>query len=199
MKNGFWIVLLAYISILQANPRLIKPIETHSASFAIIIDSVSFARTEKVVYAYRQSIENDGLSAYILIDKWPSPDALREQIIALHKNDRHFEGFVLVGDIPIPMIRDAQHFTSAFKIDQQNTRYSLIRTSVPSDRFYDDPDLRFTFVEQDSANPLLFYYTLHPDSPQKIESDFYSGRLKPPVNDDSKYDKINTFLFKVAG
>ena len=164
MKLGYWIVsALILTSLLHANTKLIQPVQSHQSSFAIVIDSTSFSRTEEAVLAYRNSIEIDGLSTYILIADWKSADAVRSEIVRLRNQDGKLEGIVLVGDIPIPMIRDAQHLTSAFKIDQNQTRYSLDQTSVPSDRFYDDLDLRFTYVKQDSANPLLFYYNLDPD------------------------------------
>ena len=39
-------------------------------------------------------------------------------------------------------------------------KYPMIRSSVPSDRFYDDFDLKFDFLKQDSLNPLMFYYKM---------------------------------------
>ncbi len=199
MKLGYGIVsALIFTSLLHAGTRLIEPVKSQHASFAIIIDSTSFSRTEEAVLAYRNSIEDDGLSTYIMISDWRSADAVKSEIIRLKDQDDRFEGFVLVGDIPIPMIRDAQHLTSAFKIDQNAERYTLIQTSVPSDRFYDDLDLRFTYVQQDTTNPLLFYYRLDPDSPQKIESDLYSGRIKAPIDDETKYKRLKACLNRIA-
>lgn len=198
MFKGFWYILIGIYISANAGVKIIPPEADHPSTFAIIIDSVTFSQIEESVFAYRSSIENDHLGAYIITGNWSSPDAVRHEIWRLKQRDSGLEGIALVGDIPIAMIRDAQHMTSAFKIDQRSARYPLIRTSVPSDRFYDDLDLEFIFIQQDTTNPLLFYYNLSPDSPQKIQSDLYSGRIKPPVDDDRKYQLIREYLRKVS-
>ena len=49
-----------------------------------------------------------------MIGKRPEP--IREQLVKLHENEKTpLEGCVFIGDIPIPMIRDAHHLSSAFK------------------------------------------------------------------------------------
>lgn len=67
------------------------------------------------------------------------------------------EGAVLIGDIPVVMVRDAQHLTSAFKMDQ--TAFDRWESSVPSDRFYDDFSLEFAPLGRDSIHPGCFYYS----------------------------------------
>ena len=84
----------------------------------------------------------DGKRGLLLIDRWGVPDSLRAALKQLYINEM-LEGAVLVGDIPIPMIRDAQHLSSAFKMDQRRAWQS---SSVPSDRYYDDFDLEFRFL-----------------------------------------------------
>jgi hypothetical protein len=111
----------------------------------------------------------------------------------LYKNNKNFEGAVFIGDIPVPMIRDAQHLTSAFKMDQD--RYSWDRSSVPSDRYYEDFDLQFTFIRADT-NGLYFYYSLNSDSPQRLTPDIYTGRIRIPGDDDGT--KLRAYLNKVV-
>jgi hypothetical protein len=176
--------------------RIIQPVRKMSSAVLIVIDSVSYSHVAEPLGLYRDAIEMDGLSAYILIDEWKDPSQIRDQIKTMIQDRLPIEGVILVGDIPIPMILDAQHLTSAFKIDQ--ARYSRIRTAVPSDRFYDDLDLVFNYLEQDSTNPLLFYYSLSADSPQKIESEMYSGRIMPGVKGDEKYLQLNRYLSRIA-
>ena len=101
----------------------------------------------------------------------------------------------MVGQIPIPMIRDAQHLTSAFKMDQE--RYPRRSSSVPSDRFYDDFDLRFDYLGGEEGEPLLHYYSLRGDSPQYIQSDIYSGRLKPTRQGEEGYQQIRDYFRKL--
>jgi hypothetical protein len=109
----------------------------------------------------------------------------------------NLEGAILIGNVPIPMIRDAQHLTTAFKMDQKRDRRM---SSVPSDRFYDDFDLRFDDLGEDSTFRTLHYYSLRSDSPQRIRCDIYSSRIKVPVNPavGDVYEALSSFLDRAA-
>lgn len=194
MKKIFFILLLI-TSYLVADIRIIKPGITGKTSFAIFIDSLTFEKISDAVFQYRNSIEGDNLPTFILISNWKSPEEIKNEIVKLYNSRPKLEGAVFIGDIPIPMIREAQHLTSAFKLDEQ--RFSWDRSSVPSDRFYDDLDLKFEFLGSDSIKPLYFYYRLMPDSPQKIEKEIYTARIKPSPN-SLKYEKIKNYLIKVS-
>ena len=100
--------------------------------------------------AYRDVITAEGLPAEILAGDWATPEQVRDRIRQLYR-DKGLEGAVFVGDIPVAMVRGAQHFTSAFKMDQQ--QFPMFDSSVPSDRFYDDFGLKFRFIAQDSEPP----------------------------------------------
>lgn len=172
-----------------------KPVKTHPSSVAIFVDQLTYDKTGGAVDIYRAAIENDGLSAYILINDWKNPDEIKSEVIKLYNGKPKLEGIVLIGDIPIPMIRGAQHMTSAFKLDESKPWFE---SSVPSDRFYDDIDLKFNYIKQDSVHKLAFYYQLDPSSPQRIDRDLYSGRIKPSVDDDTKYETIKKYLLRVS-
>ncbi len=191
-------VLIFYIfsSNVLSQVRVLPPAKKADTAVGIFVDAETYRRIGEAVQDYRDAVEADGLSAYIVISEWPDPMVIRDQIRNLMRKEIPLEGIVLVGDIPIPMILDAQHLTSAFKMDQE--RFARIRTGVPSDRFYDDLDLKFDYIDQDEVNPLLFYYSLSPESPQKLESDIYSGRIKPPVQDESRYEMLEKYLRRVA-
>ena len=73
-----------------------------------------------------------------------------------------------------------QHMTSAFKMDEKNNDWR--DSSVPSDRFYDDFDLQFDFLKQDSVANNFFYYKLAIKSPQQIRCDIYSARVNAVDN-----------------
>lgn len=166
--------------------------------FAIVIDAESYNQAADEVNAYARSIEQDGLKPIIIKDTSGSPDNIRKQLLKLYKDKKTpIEGAVFIGDIPIPMIRDAQHLTSAFKMNQE--QYPWNESSVPSDRFYDDFDLKFDYLKQDSVNALYHYYSLRADSPQYLSPDIYSGRIKPVDNGtDSKYDLLKRYLTKIV-
>lgn len=189
------IVVLISIGFADAQIRILKPGVNSKTSFAIFIDSLTFARTYDAVIKYKNSVEKDKLGTYVLVNNWKSPDEIKSEIIKLYNSKPKLEGAVFIGDIPIPMIREAQHLTSAFKLDEQ--RFTWNRSSVPSDRFYDDFDLKFEFIKQDTVQKLYFYYKLLPESPQRIQKEIYTARIKPSP-DSLKYEKIRNYLLKIS-
>lgn len=177
----------------QVIPPTLKQAKT---SFAIVVDNETWKQTEPEIKAYRQSLEQQGIATYIVSHQWTKPDEIRAVLMRLYGQQPRLEGAALVGDIPIPMIRDAQHLTSAFKMDQ---RRNWQASSVPSDRYYDDFHLKFNFLKQDSARKDYFYYSLAPESPQSLHLDIYTGRIKPPVTKGAdKYEAIRQFLKKAV-
>jgi len=202
MKKHIQFVIIPFFlflylgTILTANPEIINPGQKARTAFAIFIDRTTYEQTSEAVNRYRQAVENDGLAVYTVIDDWKKPEDIRTVILELADRKPLLEGVVYIGEIPIPMLRNAQHLTSAFKIDQK--RFEWIDTSVPSDCYYDDFDLEFTFIKQDSANPLLFYYTLNPGSHHKVQKDIYSGRIHPPAGDRPAAEIIGDYLMRVA-
>jgi len=168
--------------------------QKEKSGFAIIVDVNTYNVAQTQVDAYAQSIEKQGLKTFIIQDTWHHPDSIRNYLKDLYKNNK-LEGAVFIGDIPVPMIRGAQHMASAFKMDED--RFPMNRSSVPSDRFYEDFDLQFDFLKQDDKDSLLFYYNLKPESPQVLSPDIYSGRIKPNRGDNF-YDLIKNYLQKVV-
>jgi hypothetical protein len=176
---------------------IVPPSIRSKTTFAIVIDRESYSQAKKEVEAYKKIIESDGLGTYIVSHNWSSPDQIRELLIRLHGDKKSpLEGTVLVGAIPIPLLRDAQHLTSAFKMDQKR---DWQQSSVPSDRFYDDFGLKFDFIKQDSVKPLWFYYSLRADSEQRLYSDIYSARIKPlEKHSTDQYVQLKNYLNKVV-
>lgn len=108
---------------------------------------MTYEATRSSMLHYRDALQNDGLATYIIRDNWTTPSQVREALADLYKSDSCLEGIVLVGDVPVAMVRNAQHMTTAFKMDEEN--YPFIDSSVPSDRFYDCLDLEFRYLHQD--------------------------------------------------
>ncbi|MGY5252076.1 HEAT repeat domain-containing protein [Sphingobacterium spiritivorum] len=178
--------------------EIIKPSVSSKTSFAIVVDQKTFNDLKPELMAYRQSVEQDGLGTYIIAHSWEKPEQIREQLQQLRKTKQPLEGTVLIGNIPVVMIRDAQYLTSAFKMNQK-IRWD--KSSVPSDRYYDDLDLKLNFIKQDTASERsnYFYYSLDATSPQYIEMDIYSARIKPPVEKgENPTDKIKAYLQKLV-
>ncbi|MCD7711076.1 MAG: HEAT repeat domain-containing protein [Porphyromonadaceae bacterium] len=166
--------------------------------FAIVIDPQSYEEAEEQLSAYTTELQKSGLTVYLVIDRWGIPDSIRQELISLYTaNKAPIEGAILLGDIPVAMIRDGQHLTSAFKMDQE--KYPWEDSSVPSDRFYDDFDLQFDFLKQDEEQPHLFYYSLNANSAQKLVCNIYTGRVRPTDSEgSSRYEKLRKFLEKAV-
>lgn len=166
--------------------------QTHS--FAIVTDPQTFNNCKAAIETYRSAVCADGLDAFVVSRNWTNPDELKDSLRLYHKT-RALEGAVFIGDVPIAMIRGAQHLTSAFKMDET---LPMRDSSVPSDRFYDDFDLKFDFLGRDSVERNFFYYNLAAESPQHISCDIYTGRIKSSEKRGDKYGEISRYLLKAA-
>lgn len=198
MKRYLVFAGLAF-ALLQGNmaQTIVKPSIKTKTTFAIVTDSKSYEQAKNEIDSYRTSIESEGLGTYLLIDDWKTPQPIRELLIRLHADKKApLEGCVLVGDIPVPMIRDAQHLCSAFKMNQT---MAWQRSSVPSDRYYDDFGLKFDYLKQDSLKPDYHYLSLRADGNQYLSPDIYSGRIRPlRAEGMDKYQLLRDYLKKVV-
>lgn len=179
MKKIFYQTIAFLLLIIMLNACNNK----QQTSIAIVIDTESYKAVKTEINEYKKVLEQEGLKTYLLVKDYAIPDSLKKELIRLHNTKTPIEGAVFIGNIPIAMISDAQHMTSAFKMNQKY--FGLETASVPSDRFYDDFDLKFNYIKQDSTNSALHYYSLRYDSPQKINCNIYTGRIKPPKSKNS--------------
>ena len=151
------VATIASAQLFAASPR---------RGFAVVIDARSYEEARRQVDDYAAEIGKSGLEVHFVIDRTGQPDSLRQVLRQLWEQPKApIEGAVLIGDIPVVMVRDAQHLTSAFKMDQ--TAFDRWESSVPSDRFYDDFSLEFAPLGRDSIHPGCFYYSLTAESAQR--------------------------------
>ena len=146
--------------------------------FAIVIDPSSYSSAKAEVDAYAAAIAKaDGYKIEIIEDIWSVPDSIRAVLkeLRFRKKDP-IVGAVFIGDIPVAMVRGAQHLASAFKMDEE--RYPREDSSIPSDRYYDDFSLKFDYIGHDEGTP-LYYYNLTADSAQSLSPDIFTGRIRP--------------------
>ena len=134
------------------------------STVAVVVDEQTYAAIGSTVDKYVEAISLPDRQGVLVVDKWQHPDSIRAELYKMYCNDA-LEGAVFVGEIPVPMIRDAQHMATAFKRSQED---EWIVSSIPSDRFYDDFDLKFDYLKQDSVKSIAHYYTLRGDSPQQL-------------------------------
>lgn len=197
MRSNLFLILFLLLSICSLSQvKIIEPDKNHPTTFAIVVDEITYEKCKNAINEYKKAIEADGLSAYIIHSNWKNPDEIKSELKKLYEMPVPLEGAVFIGDIPIPMLRNGQHFTSAFKLDED--RYPWVRSSVPSDRFYEDFDLQFEYLMQDTVNLLYHYYAFLPESPQRIEKEIYSARIKPSGKDIDKYKAISEYLFRIS-
>lgn len=174
-----------------------KPGRANTATtFAIVIDDTTFRSAKAEVMAYKAALEKQGLGTYIISHKWNNPGEIRDILKKLHEQKPRLEGAALIGDIPVPMIMNAQRLTSAYRLDENK---SGLKAAVPSDRFYDDFSLAFDFLSRDKADREKFYYSLSAAGAAVIDMDIYTSRIKAPLIDGkTKYEVIKDYLKKVV-
>lgn len=162
---------------------------------ALVIDEATYSAVHEALDGYADAIGvfNKKAVATIVVSANCSPDLIRDTLKYLHKNKR-LEGAVLIGDIPVVMVRRAHHLATAFKMDPS---WAWKRSSIPSDRFYDDFSLQFDYLKSEDG---LHYYDLSPRGAQTVSPDIYSARVRPQKNDPghSFTDLISEFLTKAA-
>ena len=183
------VATIASAQLFAASPR---------RGFAVVIDARSYEEARRQVDDYAAEIGKSGLEVHFVIDRTSQPDSLRQVLRQLWEQPKApIEGAVLIGDIPVVMVRDAQHLTSAFKMDQ--VAFDRWQSSVPTDRFYDDFSLEFAPLGRDSIHPGCFYYSLTAESAQQTRPDIYSGRIRPTdCSGTSRYEKLRSYLEKVV-
>lgn len=195
-------ILVLFAVVLWASPSIAqvfieKPAASHPTSLIIVIDKHTYENAAAEVKAYKNMLETDEkLSTYVVVNDWKSPEQVVAEIRKIASQKPVPEGVVLIGDIPVVMVRNAQHMTTAFKMNE--TTFPMNRSSVASDRFYDDFDLKFRFLKKDEEKKNWFYYELDERGPQHIQSDIYSSRIMSHKEGDAAYEDIRTFLKKAV-
>lgn len=166
------------------------------SGFAIVIDPQSYAEAKSEIDKYVETVQMRGLKPILVVDRWGVPDSIRAELIRLHNaKDYPIEGCVLIGDIPVPMVRDAQHMASAFKMDQDGSKFDRTEYCIPSDRFYDSFDLEWKYLDHDTLYTDYYYYSLKADGAQVLNPTIYSARITPRTNErGNQYEKLRRYM-----
>ena len=119
-------IILTLVAVMcLAGSQAAKVTATQPATtFAIVIDATTYDKCRAEVEAYRDALTNDGLAVCILSNEWSSPDQVREALISLNKSSKKLplEGCVFIGDVPFVSVQNAQHMTTAFKMNEERLR-----------------------------------------------------------------------------
>ncbi|MFA5712721.1 MAG: hypothetical protein WC960_00915 [Bacteroidales bacterium] len=199
MRRRTTLIVLFILLLLPLNGK--EKFLSHNGGFysrvVIVVDSKSYDALTLELHAYRRAIEESGVGAALLIGDWDNPDQLRKSLAKIYKKRPILEGVIFVGDIPIVRVVNFQHATTAFKMDEST--FPIEEHSVTSDRFYDDLNLQFRFLKRDEKNSRHFYYALKEESPQLVQSQFYSSRILPPSTlGEESYPLLKRYLEKVV-
>ena len=177
-----------------------RPAQKKATSFAVVIDAATYEKCHAEVTAYRDALQKDGLAVYTISADWTSPEQIRAELAKLYKSNSKkmpLEGCVFIGDVPYVSVQNAQHMTTAFKMNEE--RFPIDEASVTSDRYYDDLNLSFEFIKRDSVDNLRYYYKLSENSAQHLNPTFYSGRIHYPEQmGGDKYEATAKYLRKVV-
>ncbi len=166
-----------------------------TGTFAIFIDNASYTACKAEVDAYRDQLVSEGLNALVLSGDWATPEQVKARIASLARKKPALEGMVFIGDIPVVRVRQGQHMTTAFKMNE-NT-FPMIESSVTSDRYYDTPSLDFEFFDRDSLGH--FYYNLTEKGAQHVQPAWYSGRILVPADYPGDHQAVlRRYLQKVV-
>lgn len=197
LKIGFSLALATLISINTKAQKIENPIKANTATtFAIVVDAKTYTQAKAEITAYKTALEKQGLGTYIVSHDWKKPEEIKTVLQKLYGQKIKLEGAVLVGDIPIPMIMNAQRITSVYRLDETKNGF---KAAVPSDRFYDDFSMKFDYLQQDSIRTEQFYYSLSPTTVPVIHMDIYTARIRPSyVKGKTKYEVIKDYLKKVV-
>lgn len=188
---------VAFTASANSEMTFIKCGKKAKTSFAVFTDAVTYEKCKDELHAYREVLEKEGLGTYIIADNWTSPDQIKKVISEIAYAKPQLEGIVLVGDVPIVMVREGQHMTTAFKMNEE--KFDIFESSVASDRFYDDFDLKFEFLKKDETRSDVYYYRLSEEGAQTLRPEIYSARMKvPAVMEGDKYEIMKSYLKKVV-
>lgn len=194
---GLSLSFLTLFTALAGDIRVIAPVVktgTLSATvkpFAIVVDKRTYENVSEAIDLYRTKLSRLNLADYQIIVDDATPEEIHK---ALHNIKPGLVGAFLIGDIPIAMISNAQHLTTAFKMDE--TKFDLHTASVPSDRFYDDAGLRFRLIKREGD---FYYYRLSEDGAQRLRPAFFISRLTvPKAMKSDAYALIDRYLRKAS-
>lgn len=174
--------------------------KAHARRFAIFTDIDTYRACREEIDAYRAVLEQEGLHTCLFAEAFKRPEEVKAKIADIAGKKPVLEGVVFIGKIPVARIRQGQHLTTAFKMNEKT--FPMTESSVSSDRFYDCLSLQFDYIGQDGENEECFYYNLSARGSQVLRPDFYSARMKVPRSlaptDAEAYALLRSYLKKVA-
>ena len=107
-------VLLVVISIAFTTSFSLFAKEQRS-SVAVVVDKTTYKTISQEIDNYIKSINAQGKKGLLVIDSCGTPEPIKTTLQKLWR-EQNLEGAILIGDIPIPMVRNANHLSTGFKM-----------------------------------------------------------------------------------
>lgn len=171
---AMWLVPSLLAALTVADLQVVPPERPLACSIAAVVDARTWDVIQPSWERWRAAQAARGVGVTLVLLQDASAEVLRAELQRLSSSAR-IEGVVLCGEVPVPMLRGAQHLTSAFKMDED--RYPRTESSVPSDAYYADFDLVWTSLPREPADALRHYFELAPTSPQQLRRELWISRL----------------------
>ena len=171
---AMWLVPSLLAALTAADLQVVPPERPLACSIAAVVDTRTWAVIQPSWERWRAAQAARGVGVTLVLLQDASAGVLRAELQRLSSSAR-IEGAVLCGEVPVPMLRGAQHLTSAFKMDED--RYPRTESSVPSDAYYADFDLVWTSLPREPADGVRHYFELAPTSPQQLRRELWISRL----------------------
>ena len=115
MKKNVLLTIAVLFCFSLSAQKYVKPsVKQASRSFAIITDTKTWKHCKAELTAYQQVLAEEQLPAFIVYKDWKRPEEVKAVISRLYDKN-HLEGVVFVGNIPIAMIRKAQHLCVCYR------------------------------------------------------------------------------------
>jgi len=154
--------------------RIQLPERPLPVSTALVVDAATHETARGALDAWTKAQAARGVGVVLVVSEGAEAEALRDELRRLCAEAR-VEGAVLAGELPVPMLRGAQHLTSAFKMDED--LHPREESSVPSDAYYADFDLLWRAAPRTGSDGLLRWFELEASSPQRLERDIWVSRV----------------------
>lgn len=93
-------------------PAILFSAPLQGQTVAIVVDPLTLQKARTEINDYMAAINRDGKKTLLIEDVWQHPDSIKQALKTLYKTDKNLEGAVLIGDIPIAILSDAQHLAT---------------------------------------------------------------------------------------
>src|SRR5437016_10570400 len=82
--------------------------EPTSNRIAVVVNKFLKGEIEVNLNIYLQDLRNEGYDPILIpwsLEENPTPKALKEELVKLYKEEKSLQGAVMIGDVPVPVLK----------------------------------------------------------------------------------------------